>query len=580
MAYLFSLALGPAQEFIAAARRTRDLWFSSWLLSELSKAAAKEIGKDRLIFPSVDDDGALAPDSVFNVVNKILAKVDDDPQRLGESVKAAVHRRLNEIRDEAFRGLLAGSCNLDKAKTQIDDLPEIYWAAVPLNGDYTKARRRVEALLAARKNTRDFQSSKGWAGNEYKSSLDGLRESIILDATRLETVGIKPTEKLCGIGLLKRLGERTGQAAFASTSHIAAFPLIDSLQRENRRWIEEYFRILRDDLKIHQSAWHKPAHPSSDIFEYDGHLIFEEQLDEYFDKKTQREQLGQARKALDELLRKKIGAQPVPYYAVLHGDGDRMGEVIDNQGEESHKKLSAALSQFAGQVKSTVKQHHGSLIYAGGDDVLALVPLQTVVQCACELAEEFKNRLSEFKSEKDHSPTLSVGIGISHQMEPLEDALNLAREAEKEAKQFDNKAKDALCVKVSKRSGTVTTVVGHWGALDERLKAFTVFHQQDEVPDDAAYELRRLAEDFNGIAAEHKAEAYRKEAARILSRKRAKRSTEEVKKDVQEKLMNRLSDDPQQAAAAIRSLADELVVAKLFVNKFEKKERPNENVDY
>ena len=40
MEYLFSVALGPAQEFIAAARRTRDLWFSSWLLSELSKAAA------------------------------------------------------------------------------------------------------------------------------------------------------------------------------------------------------------------------------------------------------------------------------------------------------------------------------------------------------------------------------------------------------------------------------------------------------------------------------------------------------------------------------------------------------------
>src|SRR6266542_178643 len=122
MDYLFSLSLGPAQEFIAAARRTRDLWFSSWLLSELSKAAAKEIGKERLIFPSVSDDRELEPGSEFNVANKILAKVDDDPQRLGEGVKAAVRNRLNEIREEAFRDLPAGSCNLDKAKAQIDDL--------------------------------------------------------------------------------------------------------------------------------------------------------------------------------------------------------------------------------------------------------------------------------------------------------------------------------------------------------------------------------------------------------------------------------------------------------------------------
>src|SRR6266545_4574430 len=186
MAYLFSLALGPAQQFIAAARRTRDLWFSSWLLSELSKAAAREMGKDRLIFPFVDDDGELKPESEFNVVNKILAKVDDDPRRLGESVKAAVCKRLNEIRDEAFRHLPDGSCNLD----------------------YAKARQRVEALLAARKNTRNFGPTEKWRGNEWKSSLDGLRESVILKTAALEKRGVKKTETLCGVGLLKRLGKR------------------------------------------------------------------------------------------------------------------------------------------------------------------------------------------------------------------------------------------------------------------------------------------------------------------------------------------------------------------------------------
>jgi hypothetical protein len=37
---LLLITIGPVQEFIAAARRSRDLWFGSWLLSELSKAAA------------------------------------------------------------------------------------------------------------------------------------------------------------------------------------------------------------------------------------------------------------------------------------------------------------------------------------------------------------------------------------------------------------------------------------------------------------------------------------------------------------------------------------------------------------
>jgi CRISPR-associated protein Cmr2 len=41
--HLWIISIGPVQEFIASARRSRDLWFGSWLLSELSKAAALRI---------------------------------------------------------------------------------------------------------------------------------------------------------------------------------------------------------------------------------------------------------------------------------------------------------------------------------------------------------------------------------------------------------------------------------------------------------------------------------------------------------------------------------------------------------
>ena len=33
MAHLLFVHIGPVQEFIAAARKTRDLWFGSWMLS-------------------------------------------------------------------------------------------------------------------------------------------------------------------------------------------------------------------------------------------------------------------------------------------------------------------------------------------------------------------------------------------------------------------------------------------------------------------------------------------------------------------------------------------------------------------
>lgn len=565
MAYLFSVALGPAQEFIAAARRTRDPWLSSWLLSELSKAAARAIGAGNLIVPAVDSDGDLHPGSRLTVANKILAKVDAEPPQLSACVRQAVKTRLQEIREEAFRQLPDAAYDRSRAIAQIDDLPEIYCAAVPLiEGEYKASRRQVEALLAARKNTRNFRPTREWAGNEYKSSLDGLRESVIRSAAALEKLGVKKAETLCGVGLLKRLGKR--DARFWSTSHVAALPLILSLNQAHVEAINRYKETL-DALGANEPAFYRHQDPVSPFFPYDGHVLFEEQLKEFF-ADDQTDELRKAKVALRQLLKEVVGGQsPSPYYAILHGDGDRMGEVIDAQNSETdHRRLSAALSAFAGQVQEAVRAHRGSLIYAGGDDVLALLPLHTAVRCARALADEFRRKLSEFKSEEGLSPTLSAGIAIAHQMEPLEDALNLARAAEKEAKQLDGK--NALCLKVSKRSGAVITVKDHWGGLDERLLALTGFHQREEVPDGAAYELRQLAADFRDFAPEHQAAAYRKEAARILSRKRAGRRAEEIKRDVQDTLLNRLAADPQTAEDAMRSLADELIAARLFVNRF------------
>ena len=47
MSHLLAISVGPVQEFIAAARRTRDLWFGSYLLSEISRAVAKAVERKR-----------------------------------------------------------------------------------------------------------------------------------------------------------------------------------------------------------------------------------------------------------------------------------------------------------------------------------------------------------------------------------------------------------------------------------------------------------------------------------------------------------------------------------------------------
>ena len=94
------------------------------------------------------------------------------------------------------------------------------------------------------------------------------------------------------------------------------------------------------------------------------------------------------------------------------------------------------------------------------------------------------------------SPTLSVGIVIGHSMEPLEDLLKFAREAEKAAK--DGKStkdeRDGLAVHLYPRSGSPIKIRERWKpkdkgeldqplGLDERLLAWAEMHCNDELPD-------------------------------------------------------------------------------------------------
>ena len=106
--WLLQISVGPVQEFIAAARRTRDLWFGSSMLSEISKAAAKAV-KDagaELIFPAPNVPGKdLEPDSDLNVANVILARASGDDQAmnaLAERAREAAVARFKAFAAEAY----------------------------------------------------------------------------------------------------------------------------------------------------------------------------------------------------------------------------------------------------------------------------------------------------------------------------------------------------------------------------------------------------------------------------------------------------------------------------------------------
>ncbi|MEI7769224.1 MAG: type III-B CRISPR-associated protein Cas10/Cmr2 [Chloroflexales bacterium] len=594
---MFLVTIGPVQDFIAAARRTRDLRAGSQLLSDLSREAAEFIrtmdARADLIFPSQEH---LAN---HDVVNRILAVVFVPPEDIGPRLEFHLREMLREQADKTFAKIKSlhevGTSN--SAKDQVDELMEIFWAGVTFTDDYHSDRDNVEAALAARKNTRDF-FQPAYRDMVPKSSIDGTRESVIPEEyfpsrndhnsirrqkiTQLFVLfGAGQAERLSGVDLFKRHYRASeGYADFPSTSHFAALPLLNRLSAQGLNYAAA--------LQLYVEALAKLAAPTEKLntprFDYlaltggyDASLLFEERLSDVVEES----ELKEARGALADFFAAATrGERPEPYYAILHADGDNMGKVIDYQAKPKsdqqaidgivrHKAFSQALDSFAEAVRKIVEseQYRGALVYAGGDDVLAFLPLDTAVACAKHLADSFADALKDYKGEHGEAATLSVGLAVCHHIEPLSDALNLARAAEKIAKKA--KAKNSLAITLSKRSGADITVAGSWqGDFYERLNRFVQLHQVDALPDGAAFELRDL-DDRVGLTLAP--EALIADALRILERKRAQHGQAKIEPADLTMIKNALDIGKAERRAAdgrsvwgVNELADELIVARVF----------------
>jgi CRISPR-associated protein Cmr2 len=209
-----------------------------------------------------------------------------------------------------------------------------------------------------------------------------------------------------------------------------------------------------------------------------------------------------------------------------------MGEALSKMdGPDKHRRFSNHLAKFARSALDIVHRNFGSLIYSGGDDVLAFLPVSTSLRCALQLRESFLKLVVPEAPEA----SLSVGIAIAHSMEHMEDLLQFARDAEKHAKEGDSPEdgeeidpqfkRNALAVHVHPRGGSPVKVRAQWTRqLPERLKQWTDAYLDGSLSAKSAYDLKRVLGDYRisntmrWDAALFKA-AFAADAARVLSGK-------------------------------------------------------------
>ncbi|MBQ7176838.1 MAG: type III-B CRISPR-associated protein Cas10/Cmr2 [Victivallales bacterium] len=235
---------------------------------------------------------------------------------------------------------------------------------------------------------------------------------------------------------------------------------------------------------------------------------------------------------------RKNGESNSPYVAVIALDGDSMGkwlsgekapilkhllagkavEYFSKYGYDGirraltpswHLQFSEALSNFSNYIAEPVVRHYdGQLIYAGGDDVMAMLPADRALECASALRGLFRGDGSFLESSvpeysclqmattqpgfvaTEHGMLLvpgccadvSCGIAVAHYKYPLQSIVAEARNAEARAKKHYGRA--AMAVSLLKHSGEIV----HWGAkwTSGALKLYNKYTALRELETDAA----------------------------------------------------------------------------------------------
>jgi len=472
-------SLGPVQSFIAEARRAADLFTGSTILSELAKAAAQAIGTGKLVYPASVED--------VNVPNVLVACLPaEDAPSVVQRAQAALHQRWHEIADSAKRLFddFADATFNEIWNRQLGNFWEIYWTIAEDTDDYTDAYVRARAALDALKRSRLFAPSEEPG---IKDTLSGQREALHGNgqtsyhsvksfwARIAQSLGpscLRPEgrERLDAIGATKRFCEIATNTSFPSTSTVA---VLDFIERAKRRALDA-LRAHRDAVSqllgryAYRPRDHDPDWP------FDGDLLFEETFrpnrleDSYALAQPSPQKLDAARQTLRALY-KAVGDSPSTYYALLVFDGDDMGQRISkclqqSNPRQAHTQLSRSLVVFAQRVRDIFKDAPECLIYNGGDDVMAFLPIEWALDKAKALASAFE---TVARQDAPVYGTASAGLVLVHHLHPLDAALRAARAAEAQAKQMPGKA--ALCITALKRSGEQVNAVTKWNDLD-RLK--------------------------------------------------------------------------------------------------------------
>lgn len=455
---LLVLGISGVQRWIEDSRSTADLRSSSEIVASLASAAAEACAGagGRLVFPA--ERGGAGP-------NRIVALTPvGDGARVAEASARAVR--------EAWRQHVVAALGKDGATP---GFPAVQWAVADAAGSYAERWEAAHRALTARKRTRDFAPvaererllcslSPQWIAADPPAGLREHERDVLAAANWV-------ARRWPAV----RGGDRTG---FPSTPSIASATfrsaVLDRLTEPGVRTAVERLRSVVRELdrprETPVSRLRRDGDPERWFAAAAGPWVYPEAWQaEVLDREVAGSGVhaavgGAAARALIAAM--KPAGTPTSYLALLAQDVDGMGGFLGGSVPDladrtlaisaaEHRRVSRLLADLEGEQRRAVEDLLGVPVYAGGDDLLALLPAASALAAAQRLHDLMPAEL----------PPVSTAVLFFHRRSSLRLALHEVRALLHQAKRPDS-GKHGLAVGFLRRSGTRETTVQPWSPVD------------------------------------------------------------------------------------------------------------------
>lgn len=271
--------LGPVQGFISDARRTRDLWAGSFLLSWLSgnAMAALEDAKGEIIFPQAENDDLLqtikagkGSTYIGSLPNRFKADITNVEGDAGEICKQAVIDSWNKLHQQVWDRFVAGVAHHGNEtkniwERQTGNFWEMSWvtgAEAPNDGQWLDLRKNWRTVLPSDEpgdKCRLMGRYQELSGHPRIGDGGYQREfwQQLAAVKGISPLDMKEDERLCSIALIKRLfpliakevlgwtpgGQSEVIRHWPSVSYIAAVPWLKAAAKLPPKLVEAFWRI-------------------------------------------------------------------------------------------------------------------------------------------------------------------------------------------------------------------------------------------------------------------------------------------------------------------------------------------------